>query len=308
MAFLSSLRRACRRRIWAWIGLAALAFLALLCGKVCKSCCQAGRAGTVSEDPRFDARFLASLPQGFHLPHDATDERLLAAYGAVFVARGGVTPPPVVIFPDEASVARWQARLAIRRADIDGTSVELQAPALATLLQARAEARRRGLAITPRGRDAARRDYQRTVRLWQSRALPGLNHWVREGRLSRQEAVRIRELAPPRQVPEILRLERQGLFFSRDFSESIFSSVAAPGSSQHLSLLALDVSEHANPTVRAILARHGWFQTVISDLPHFTYLGVPGRELPALGLRKVTIGKRNFWVPKIESSDTKSPK
>jgi hypothetical protein len=99
------------------------------------------------------------------------------------------------------------------------------------------------------------------------------------------------------QVGEILHLEQHGLFFSKDFSKSILASVAPPGASQHISMLALDVNENANPEVRWILARHGWFQTVLHDLPHFTYLGVTEAELTALGIRKVNFGTRVFWIP-----------
>jgi hypothetical protein len=49
--------------------------------------------------------------------------------------------------------------------------------------------------------------------------------------------------------------------------------------------------------VREIFFRHGWFQTVLSDLPHFTFLGVREKELPALGLRRVEECGQTFWVP-----------
>ncbi|OXR39561.1 hypothetical protein B7C42_08371 [Nocardia cerradoensis] len=49
--------------------------------------------------------------------------------------------------------------------------------------------------------------------------------------------------------------------------------------------------------MREILADCGWFQTVPTDLPHFTYLGVEERELPALGLKKIIEDERIFWVP-----------
>jgi len=65
-------------------------------------------------------------------------------------------------------------------------------------------------------------------------------------------------------------------------------------------MLAFDVTENDNPTVRKILSHHGWFQTVISDTPHFTYLGVTEDQLPSLGLKKVTNGGRTFWVPDVE--------
>jgi hypothetical protein len=52
--------------------------------------------------------------------------------------------------------------------------------------------------------------------------------------------------------------------------------------------------------VRQILADHYWYQTVISDLPHFTYLGVDERELQARGLKKVEALDREFWLPDID--------
>jgi hypothetical protein len=104
-------------------------------------------------------------------------------------------------------------------------------------------------------------------------------------------------LSPFEQVPEIFKLEAKGIFFSKDLSKSIIYSVAPPGTSQHLSMLALDIKEHNNSEVREILAKHGWFQTVISDLPHFTYLGIPENELESYGLKKVVDDGRVFWIP-----------
>lgn len=103
----------------------------------------------------------------------------------------------------------------------------------------------------------------------------------------------------PLQVPEILKLESDGVFFAKTLDKSIIYSVAPPGSSQHLSMLALDVKEFENARVRAILAANGWFQTVTSDLPHFTYLGVKESELSGLGLRSVSNSGRTFYVPDI---------
>jgi hypothetical protein len=62
-------------------------------------------------------------------------------------------------------------------------------------------------------------------------------------------------------------------------------------------MLAFDAMEHADGDVRAVLARHGWYQTVPSDLPHFTFLGVPEDKLYLLGLRSIEHGGRIFWVP-----------
>ena len=122
---------------------------------------------------------------------------------------------------------------------------------------------------------------------------------VSKGRVTKADADRITALSPPDQVPEIFKLESQGIYFSKDLSKSIIYSVAPPGMSQHISLLALDVEQNDNGAVRAVLADHGWFQTVISDLPHFTYLGVKASELSGLGLKKSSSGGRDYWVPDI---------
>ena len=100
-------------------------------------------------------------------------------------------------------------------------------------------------------------------------------------------------------MPEILELEKKKIFFSKDLSKSIIYSVAPPGTSQHLAMLAFDAAEYKNEQVREILARHKWFQTVVSDLPHFTYLGVKEKELPDLGLKKVENCGQVFWIPNI---------
>jgi hypothetical protein len=248
------------------------------------------------------SRFLRNLPEGFRFPDakDLVSWRVLADYGAVFVARGGATPPPDVIFPNEQAVARWQSSVKAKRVELTGIAVVLQAPAVEALLAARRETQGQGLDISPRGSDAARRTYTDTVQLWARRVNPGLEHWVGLGRLTKESSTRIRALAPREQIAEILRLEKRELYFSKDFSKSVLYSVAAPGSSQHISMLALDVKEHGSVPVRSILARHGWFQTVLSDLPHFTFLGVGEGELPSLGLKQVQFQGRGFWIPDIE--------
>jgi hypothetical protein len=185
--------------------------------------------------------------------------------------------------------------------NIGGFNLELQAPAMAALKKAIAEAKQSGLSITPRAADSAKRTYTDTVNLWTSRVNPGLDYWSGKGRITSADASRIKSLKPFDPVSEILKLESQGLYFSKDFSKSILYSVAAPGASQHIFMLALDVAEFANPRVREIMARNGWFQTVQSDLPHFTYLGVDESELSSKGLKPVTVSGQKFWVPDIES-------
>ena len=243
--------------------------------------------------------FKANLPAGFSQPTDDVGTRMLKEYGALFVARGGAKPPSTVVFKDEGEVSAYQASLSSATESFGGTSVTLQSAAVTALKEAAAEASSSGLSITPRGADASKRTYADTVTLWKSRVDPGLASWTGKGRITAADAARIRALSPFEQVPEIFKLEAQGIYFSKDMSKSIIYSVAPPGTSQHLSMLALDVEEFENPRVRSILANHGWFQTVVSDLPHFTFLGMKESELTGVGLKRVDSGGRTFWVPDI---------
>ncbi len=243
--------------------------------------------------------FIKSLPQGLSMPKDDAGRLLMREYGAVFVARGGAVPPSKVVFENEADVTVYQRSVKTSVETVGGFRIELQEPAMAALRAAIAAASREGLSISPRGSDSAKRSYGHTVDLWASRVEPGLKYWVSKGRITNADANRIRSLSPFAQVPEILKLESDGVFFAKTLDKSIIYSVAPPGSSQHLSMLALDVKEFENARVRAILAANGWFQTVTSDLPHFTYLGVKESELSGLGLRSVSNSGRTFYVPDI---------
>ncbi|CAN5483793.1 hypothetical protein BH10ACI3_BH10ACI3_29480 [soil metagenome] len=242
-------------------------------------------------------KFRANLPDGFLWPTDDVGKVLLPEYGSVFIARGGAVAPKAVVFKNDSEVTAFQSSVAGTKETVGGVPIELQSPAMKALQEAAVEASRDGLTITPRGADAAKRSYGDTVSLWKSRVDPGLTHWVTQGKITDRDAERIRSLSPYEQVPEIFKLESLGIFFAKDLSKSIIYSVAPPGTSQHLSMLALDVAEFDNPQVRAVLARHGWFQTVVSDLPHFTFLGTDESGLTALGLKKVESGGRVFWVP-----------
>ncbi|MBD0372810.1 MAG: hypothetical protein ICV60_18340 [Pyrinomonadaceae bacterium] len=232
---------------------------------------------------------------------DPVGRRILEDYGAVFVASSEILPPPVCIFQTEADVVSFQTEAKFKAAVIGGARIELQPAAMDALQAAREEARREGLDITPRGgTEAARRSYQDTVRLWNTRFLPALSYWMKRGRLTKEQVARLKSLSLTDQVREVLELEEQGIYFSKDFSKSILYSIAAPGTSQHIMMLALDVDQFLDARVRRILARHGWFQTVKSDLPHFTYLGLDEKELPSRGLRQVTSGSQLFWIPNVQ--------
>lgn len=250
--------------------------------------------------------FLSNLPQIFSGGLSSVEALLLREYGSVFLARGGAVPPTKIVFRDEADVAGFQSRLEIAAESIGGFKMEFQAAALRKLREAIQEAGSLGLTITPRGADSGRRTYGETVGLWASRVEPALSHWVEQGRLAPAVASGISALAPFDQVTEVLTLEESGLYFAKDLSKSIIYSVAPPGTSQHLSMLAFDVREFDDSRVRDVLARHYWYQTVVSDLPHFTFLGVPERELAALGLKRVESCARSFWVPDLPAAPLSS--
>jgi hypothetical protein len=73
--------------------------------------------------------------------------------------------------------------------------------------------------------------------------------------LSQEEADQVRSLPVKEQVTAIVQLESEGMYFTLDFSKSILLSVATPGASPYLALLAFEVKEHADARVRAILER-----------------------------------------------------
>jgi hypothetical protein len=233
-------------------------------------------------------------------PDDSVALRVLHDYGAMFVGTENILPPPLCVFAGEDQVSRFQKAAGRAAATIGDAVIELQPAAMTALLRARAAARAQGLNISPRdGAEAARRSYADTVRLWNSRFLPALDHWTSLARLSAEEAERLRALPVVQQVPEVLELEKTGIFFSKDLSKSVLYSIAAPGTSQHIAMLAFDANEFQDERVRRILAHHGWFQTVLSDLPHFTFLGLAEDELPGRGLRKVEVDNQTFWVPDV---------
>jgi hypothetical protein len=240
--------------------------------------------------------------QGLHLAAacdrgDPTQARLLATYGAVLVAADDVVVPPTCRFADATAVGAYQAGVASRVERIGGFDVRLQDAALDALLAARSELRKGGKDLTPRAADAAWRDAGAVEALWRSRVDAGLAHWRRAGRLSRAEAARVQGLPAARQVAEILALEADGLAFGTHQDRPILQSVAAPGSSQHLAMLAFDVAQFRDADVIAALARHGWFRTVAGDEPHVTYLGRAEGDLPHWGLHTVQSGGVAYWVP-----------
>ncbi|MBC7898729.1 MAG: hypothetical protein H7070_01630 [Saprospiraceae bacterium] len=231
---------------------------------------------------------------------NAVARRVFAEYGAVFVAAGTVNFPTRCVFESEAEVQAFQSTFSTRSVNLNGATIELQSAAMDAFLEARKEGEQKNLRITPRGGSSAgRRSYMDTARIWNSRFLPALIHWGRLGKIASDDAEAARNMSTQQQVEQVMEWESLGLYFATDFSRTIFSSVAAPGTSQHLSMLALDVAQFENAGVRSILNKHGWFQTIANDTPHFTFLGFKESELPDQGLKAYIKGGYKFWVPNI---------
>jgi hypothetical protein len=233
-------------------------------------------------------------------PSDLVARRILEEYGAIFVADKKVKIPPVCIFTSETQVEKFQDEADYITETIAGADVELQPEAMKALLKAREEAQKEGLDITPRdGAEAARRGYHDSLELWNTRFLPALDYWLSQGRLNEEQVERLKGMPLHLQIAHVLELEKSGIYFSKDLSKSILYSIAAPGTSQHIAMLAFDVNEFLDPRVREILAKHGWFQTVLSDLPHFTFLGLKEKDLPKNGLKSVEVDGQTFWIPNV---------
>lgn len=237
---------------------------------------------------------------------DPVSKRVLEDYGAIFVANK-VVPPPVCVFTSDEEVTQFQERAGYTAEMFGFDEVELQPEAMKQLLKARDEAQEENLDITPRdGAEAARRSFEDSLHLWHTRFQPALDYWLAQGRLTAEQVERLKALPLRTQIAEVLELEKSGIYFSKDLSKSILYSIAAPGTSQHIAMLAFDVNEFDNPRVREILAKHGWFQTVLSDLPHFTFLGLKEKDLPKHGLRQVEVDGQMFWIPNIVSNPSVS--
>lgn len=225
--------------------------------------------------------------------------RIFGEYGAVVIAED-VELPERCTFSSNVEYRRFVAAVATRTAVIDGVPITLQTAAMESLLAAREEASRAGRRISPRGGTASgSRSFDTTTKLWKSRYQPALAHWVKVGKISTEEATEFGSWPISIQITKVLGWESRGWYFSKNFRKSIFRSVAPPGASQHNLLIAFDVAEYADREVRRILTTYGWHQTIESDAPHFTFLGVPEGELPRLGLRKIAVAGQDYWVPNI---------
>jgi hypothetical protein len=236
--------------------------------------------------------------------NSAVEMRLFAEYGGIFVTTA--TPPPAIILRDAREVESFQSSLSISRNRIGDYEIALQTEAMDALVRASSEANDLERLVAARAEDSGCLSDEDTVRLWTRNVTRGLDHWENEGRISPERAREIRDLSATEQIPIILELEeREQLYFGTFLNRSILYSVAAPGASQHLALLAFDVADYKDEIVEQALNHHGWFRTVTNDLPHFTYLGHQEDALGELGLKPVSheYDERSyrFWVPDLDN-------
>jgi len=216
----------------------------------------------------------------------------------VFVGSDKIRIPDRCVFADEEDVKRYQAGVKFSSIEMGDATIVLQADAMEALLKAQVMARAKRLKITPLdGAVAGGRDYGETLRLWHSRFDPAIRFWLGNGMIKRSDALSVMKMDIFGVIEQVHDWESQGMLFGTGQRSSIFSSVAPPGTSQHLSGLAFDVVEHDDPRVRTILEKNGWFNTIKADTPHFTYLGLSRKELPSRGLQEIEYNGRTFWVP-----------
>ena len=284
--------------------------IALLTLLLCVVCCQPAPAqplGPVYFERVLEKRMSSESAAGHWdfekfcpVSTDVVAMRVLQSYGSLFVANDLVRLPPKCVMKGEGEVLHYQKKLQKTKIYIRGVSIHLQAAAAAALEAAVSEATLNGLVITPLdGTIAGGRSYGDTLMLWNSRFFPAMEFWIKRGRLPIEARDEIARLELQKKVAKVLEWESQGIFFSTGRTRSILTSTAPPGTSQHIALAAFDVTEHWNPDIRWIMNRNGWYQTVIDDPPHFTYLGFPESELPSRGLIAVSKGGNQYWIPKM---------
>lgn len=228
--------------------------------------------------------------------------RVLREYGSMFVAGDSVQLPDTCMFGGEPEVKRFQKKLKTKTVYSGGLPITLQQQAADGLQASIEQAAREGFSIRPLdGAIAGSRSYGDTLMLWNGRFFKALDYWTRRGVLTAEDRDAISRVGLQKRIEMIIEWESRGIFFSTDRTRPIFTSTAPPGASQHLSMIAFDVVEYGQPTVREILNSNGWFQTVVGDPPHFTYLGLHEGELPRRGLLLIARGSHRYWVPNLSA-------
>lgn len=237
----------------------------------------------------------------FYDSSNIVEKRIIKEYGAVFLnSDKQAIIPARCRFKNEDEVDKFQGGTKSVKKNVGGHTIELQEAAMDALLKAVAK----GGKITPKGSNPAKRSFATVQSSWDSQVRAAASHWKTKQnkfgkKLSAEDAKFLETQTGDAQVKKVLELEAEGFFFHPDFTRSIVVYTAIPGASQHLLMLALDVTEYADKKVRDALAENGWFQTVFRDRPHFTYLGLKQTDLASLGLKTEKFEGREFWIPDV---------
>ncbi|MBD2597575.1 D-alanyl-D-alanine carboxypeptidase family protein [Nostoc spongiaeforme FACHB-130] len=204
--------------------------------------------------------FVAAIMQSLKvMPAPGTYEyTLLRSYGAAFInSTSNVKLPPKLIFDNEADTQEYQSQLTLERV-VDTKDCYLQKSAADALNKARLQF---NIPLkSGYGASDCLRSYATNLRFWHKYANNKTLEKVKEGK-----------------------------------ETAILGVVAPPGTSQHLWGLAIDLGV-SNAKQRQILNQNGWFQTVVKDVPHWTYLGVSAEDLPKLGFKKQVIQGITYWL------------
>jgi hypothetical protein len=183
---------------------------------------------------------------------------LLRSYGAAFVNPSDeVKLPPNVLLNSEEETNEFQTQLTLEK--VVGTNdCYLQKAAADALNKARTQ---QNIPLkSGYGKSDCTRNFATNLRFWHKYANNKTLEKVKQGK-----------------------------------ETGILGVVAPPGASQHLWGLAIDLGVN-NPKQREILNQNGWFQTVVKDVPHWTYLGIPAEDLPKFGFKNQVVQGITYWL------------
>ena len=194
-------------------------------------------------DQQLDAqeRFLAAIANKIPtIPEiDTFEYTLLRAYGTVFINQAlGINLPQKVILDNESETESFQKTISI--ALVDGTQeCYLQKTAAIALNKAKSL---ENIPLKSGYAGDCLRNFATNLRFWHKYANSETLTRVKTGKETK-----------------------------------ILGLVAPPGTSQHLWGLAIDLQVSTSAQGQA-LNENGWFQTVVNDLPHWTYLSPNGED------------------------------
>ncbi len=207
-------------------------------------------------------RFLATIANKIPtIPQvDTFEYTLLRSYGTVFInQKSGIKLPQKTILDNELETKSFQDTISITL--VDGTQeCYLQKTAAEALNKAKLLER---IALKSGYAGDCLRSFATNLRFW--------NKYANSETLTRVKTGK---------------------------ETKILGLVAPPGTSQHLWGLAIDL-QVATSAQRRALNQNGWFQTVVNDLPHWTYLGWSENDLPKFGLQQKIIQGIKYWVTPI---------